>query len=193
MDSEELDRLILAARSDGGWAFGRLWEVLSPKVCGYVRGRGAADPEDLTSTVFLDAFRGLDRFDGDGSAFKRWLFTIAHRRLVDELRARARRGVPEPYEGQDDPRISDSAETVAMKRLSVDTVQRRLEGLSDDQRDVLMLRILGEMSLEEVATAMNKSVNAVKGLQKRALATLRSTETSRCDSPWRPASITESR
>lgn len=193
MTVEELDSLVAAAGSGDGSAFGRLWELLAPKVRGYVLGRGAANPDDLTSEVFLDAFRGMERFSGDGAAFKRWLFTIAHRRLVDELRARSRRGHGESYDADTDPRTSGSAEDVALGRLTAGGLQEYLDALLPEQRDVLMLRILGELSFEEVATVMGRSVDAVKGLQRRAIATLRGNEVVTRATFSSPPSIAETR
>jgi len=54
-----LDALVLDARAGSGAAFTDLWRRLSPVVAGYVRGRGVRDAEDVTSDVFLAAFRGL--------------------------------------------------------------------------------------------------------------------------------------
>lgn len=171
-----LDDLVAAARAGGGWAFGRLWELLAPKVRGYLLARGAREPDDLTSEVFLQAFRGLGRFEGDGESFKRWLFTIAHRRLVDELRGRARHGVEQAYDGVLDPRRSPSAEDDALARLLPERLRDSLAVLTPDQRDVLLLRVLGELSIEEIATATGRGVSATKSLLRRALETLRSPE-----------------
>ena len=92
MTAEDLDRWVDAARAGGGWAFGQLWEALSPGVAGYVRGRGAPDPDDVTSEVFLAAFQRIAAFQGGGAAFRSWLFTIAHHKAV----APRRRGRPRP-------------------------------------------------------------------------------------------------
>ena len=90
---DELDLLVAAARTGGGWAFGRLWEQLAPSVAAYLRGRGVRDADDVTSEVFLAAFRGIGRFHGDGVAFRSWLFTIAHHKSVDVHRRPATREV----------------------------------------------------------------------------------------------------
>src|SRR3954447_11842587 len=82
----DLDLLVDAARASGRWAFGRLWEELSPAVAAYLRRRGVRDAEDVTSDVFLAAFRGIAGFEGDGAAFRAWLFTIAHHKGVDFIR-----------------------------------------------------------------------------------------------------------
>ena len=65
------------------------------------------------------------------------------------------------------------ADNEAMDRLAVDGVIQLLDALTSDQRDVIALRIVGQMSVEEVATALEKPPGAIKALQRRALATLR--------------------
>jgi RNA polymerase sigma factor (sigma-70 family) len=85
--------VLSAAQADAAWAYERLYRMLSPSVCGYLRVQGAADPEDLTSEVFLGAFRRIGSFAGDEGQSRSWVFTIAHRRLTDERRARGCRPV----------------------------------------------------------------------------------------------------
>ncbi len=79
--------MLVAAHAGAGWAFQRLWQTYAGAVTGYLRLQGAAEPEDLTSEVFLGAFRSIRGFNGGESAFRSWLFTIAHRRLLDSRRA----------------------------------------------------------------------------------------------------------
>ncbi|MFZ0323842.1 MAG: RNA polymerase sigma factor, partial [Actinomycetes bacterium] len=97
MDADRLDALVDAARAGGHWAFERLWQELSPRVSGYLRGRGVGDADDVTSEVFLAAFQGMGTFNGDGAAFRSWLFTIAHHRGVDWQRRAARNVAQSPY------------------------------------------------------------------------------------------------
>lgn len=165
-----LDLLVEAARAGGGWAFGRLWTELSPVVHGYVRARGARDPDDVTSEVFLAAFTRIGRFTGDGRAFRSWLFTIAHHKSVDDIRQAPRE---QAHEVIDDGRRAASAEDDALARLGTYAAIGSLAGLTQDQRAVLLLRVIGELSLEETAGALGKPVGAVKALQHRALARLR--------------------
>lgn len=172
MDSHDIDLLVDAARAGGGWAFGRLWEQLSPAVQAYLRHRGCPDPEDTTSEVFLAAFRQIERFVGDGSGFRAWLFTIAHHKAVDQLRRGAHRH-ESPRDVVDDGRTASSAEDSVLASLGDSEVARLLAMLTADQRGVLLLRVIGELSLEETAAAVGKPVGAVKQLQHRGLATLR--------------------
>jgi len=174
---DELDLLVAAARSGGGWAFGRLWEQLAPSVAAYLRGRGVRDADDVTSEVFLAAFRGIGRFHGDGVAFRSWLFTIAHHKGVDVHRRPAAREVLVDAVGPGaqglDSAPARSAEDVAMEQLGGDGAVRQLATLTDDQRAVLLLRVVADLSLAETAEVLGKPVGAVKALQHRALARLR--------------------
>jgi RNA polymerase sigma-70 factor, ECF subfamily len=172
MWNEDIDLLVDAARAGGGWAFGRLWEELSPTVAAYLRSRGVRDADDVTSEVFLAAFRGIERFDGDGRAFRSWLFSIAHHKGVDAVR-RGASAREVPVETVSDGRTTASAEDGALESLERSEVSRLLGTLTTDQRDVLLLRIVGDLSLAETATAIGKPVGAVKQLQHRALARLR--------------------
>ena len=177
MTGEQLDLWVEAARAGGAWAFGHLWEALSPTVHGYVRGRGAPDPDDITSEVFLAAFQRLDSFEGNGAQFRSWLFTIAHHKAVDAVR----RG-PAVRERLVDDVLDDrtvaSAESDALDRLGDDAVRGLLDLLTDQQREVVLLRVVGELTLEETAQVVGRPVGSVKQLQRRGLARLRRNITS---------------
>jgi RNA polymerase sigma factor (sigma-70 family) len=173
-----LDALVLDARAGSGAAFTDLWRRLSPVVAGYVRGRGVRDAEDVTSEVFLAAFRGLAGFDGDGAAFRRWLFTIAHHRAVDAVRRQSRVAGDVPLEAGAElldrrGRTAHSAETEALGRMAGETALRLVHGLPADQRDVLLLRVVADLSVEEVAGVLERSADAVRQLHRRALVRLR--------------------
>ena len=167
---DDIDQLVDAARAGGGWAFGRLWASLSPQVARYLRARGVRDADDVTSEAFLAAFRGIGGFAGDGRAFRAWLFTIAHHKGVDAIRRATKEQAAEAVDGG---QTSPSAEDLALDSLSEAEVTALLGQLSDDQRSVLLLRIVGELTLAEVAVALNKPVGAVKSLQHRGLGRLR--------------------
>jgi RNA polymerase sigma factor (sigma-70 family) len=132
----------------------------------------AYEPEDLTSEVFLGVFRGLGGFDGSEQQFRSWVFMIAHRRLQDERRRAARR----PALAAMDPELSlpgGDAEREALDALGEQWVQRLAGRLSADQRTVLLLRIVADLTAEEVAQITGKSVGAVRALQRRGLDALR--------------------
>jgi RNA polymerase sigma factor (sigma-70 family) len=163
--------ILAAARTGAEWAWRQIYEELAPALTGYLRARGAPEPADLASEVFLQVVRDLRSFDGDEPDFRAWVFTIAHRRLLDDSRYRARRPV-EPASHElfaEEPRGED-AEQQALRELSAQRVRRILAGLSPDQQSVLLLRIVGDLTVEQVAGVLGKSPGAVKALQRRALA-----------------------
>jgi RNA polymerase sigma factor (sigma-70 family) len=167
------DGVLAAAQAGAGWAFERLWRTFAPSVTGYLRVQGAAEPDDVANDVFLGAFRSLASFSGDEAAFRSWLFTIAHRRLVDARRRAARRPVPQHLEGADTPSAAAAPEVEVMRRMAEERVRSLCARLVADQRDVLLLRLVGGFTVEEVAATLGKSAGAVKALQRRGLVALR--------------------
>ena len=168
------DDVLAAAQAGAAWAFEVLYRDLSPAVTGYLRLHGALDPDDLASETFLAVFRGLAGFAGDEDALRSWVFTIAHRRLVDDWRRRSRR--PQLAEDADDllPEApGGNVEDDVLTRLGTETVHRMCAGLPADQRSVLLLRVLADLTVEQVAEVMGRSVGSVKALQRRGLRRLR--------------------
>lgn len=164
--------VLAAARAGAGWAATRLYEDLAGTVRGYLRLQGATEPDDLTSEVFVGVLRGLGRFDGDEAAFRSWVFTIAHRRLTDERRRAGRRPVTTPLTGTE-PVLGGDVEAEALAGLADPVLREAIEQLTPDQRDVVLLRVVADLSLEETATVVGRGVNAVKQLQRRGLLALR--------------------
>jgi len=170
---DDFDAVLARARGGSGEAFTVIYEDLVRPVAAYLRARGASDVEDVTSEVFLSVFTGLGRFTGAQAQFRSWVFTIAHRRVVDGWRRGSRAPLQVPYEPDDDVRTSPSAEADALDVLGDQRVQELLAGVSEDQREVLTLRIVGDLTVEQVADVVGKKPGAVKALQRRGLATLR--------------------
>ena len=173
MTAERFTALLGAARDGSEHAWQELYSGLAPVVLGYLRANGSPDPEDVLSEVFLQVARDIVKFDGDEKGFRSWVFTIAHHRLIDARRHSARRPVelsPEPPEPME--RAEDAADE-ALTRIGNEEVQRILTLLSPDQRTVLLLRVVGDMSIEDVATAVGKRPGAVKALQRRGLAAVK--------------------
>ncbi len=165
----EFDEVLGAAQRDAPWAFERIYTALSPVVSGYLRVQGAREPEDLTSEVFVAVLRNIGRFAGTEAGFRSWVFTIAHRRLQDERRGLGRRpSFTVLSEAQDVPGPEDVEAAVERSERTA-WVRELCEQLSPDQRDVLLLRLLGRLTIDEVATALGKTPVAVKALQRRGL------------------------
>ena len=140
---------------------------------GYLRANGAPEPEDVLSETFLQVARDISSFDGDEAGLRGWVFTIAHHRLIDARRRSARRPVELSREPPEPVGRADDAADEALARIGLEKVQRVLGELSEDQRAVLLLRVVGDLSVEEVAKAIGKRPGAVKALQRRGLAAIK--------------------
>ena len=164
--------VLRAAKAGEGMAFERLYRWLAPQVTNFAAARGAEDPEGIANEVFLRVFDLLDRFEGDGTAFRSWIFTIARNQVIDAHRARSRR--PQ-VAGSDIPDLPvEAAESQAMRSLGAQRIGSLLAVLSDDQRDVILLRMIADLSLAQVAVVVDKPITAVKALQRRGLRRLQS-------------------
>lgn len=162
-----------AARSGAPGAWERLYLDLAPAVAGYLRLQGAAEPEDLTSEVFLGVFGGLRKFTGSEQQFRSWVFTIAHRRLIDERRRSARRPAIPTGDFDAFDRHGGDAEQDALDALGSRRVFELCAGLTAEQREVVLLRVVADLTVEQVARVVGRSVGAVKALQRRGFDALR--------------------
>lgn len=160
------------ARAGSDVAFEVIFHELAPVVAGYLRLNGAREVDELTNEVFAQVHRGLKGFAGDWGGFRSWVFTIAHHRMVDSAR-RAKRRPLEAYGDVAEEASTGDVEREALDALSEEHLHELLGVLSPDQRQVLLLRIVADLPLEEAAVTLGKTVGAVKSLQHRALAALR--------------------
>jgi RNA polymerase sigma factor (sigma-70 family) len=173
MSPERFTSLLESARQGSEAAWQELYSGLAPVVLGYLRANGAPDPEDVLSEVFLQVARDIARFEGEEKGFRSWVFTIAHHRLIDARRHSARRPVDLSAEPPEPAGRADDAAEEALNRIGIEEVSRVLGTLSEDQRAVLLLRIVGDLSIEDVAEAVGKRPGAVKALQRRGLAAVK--------------------
>ena len=170
------DERLAAARNGDPTAWSELYHEVAPLVFGYLRAQRIADPEDIAGEVLLDVVRGLHRFSGDARNLRSWVLTIAHHRLLDARRKEQRR----PVTGGPDAAFvgeasADDPERDAISTLGLGELGPALHGLTDDQRTVLLLRVIGDLPISEVARITGKRAGAVKQLQRRAAESMRRT------------------
>lgn len=164
--------VLAAAQANAPWAFERVYREFAPALAGFLRLQGLTDADDVVSEAFISAFSAIGRFEGSEGEFRAWLFTIARRRLVDEWRRRSRRP-PAGEEALGAQAAAGDVEDDALSQIGSERVHVLLAALAPDQRDVLLLRIVADMSVEQVADALGKTQGAVKALQRRGLDALR--------------------
>ena len=171
-DCDSLAELARAAACGDADAFAGIYELLSGDVYAYVRAQSSSDDacEDIVAEVFLKAWKGARSQDSVNFGYRSWIFTIARNEIQDYWRREGRFGnvitdiVKEP---RDVP--EEEADEAAIRRL----VASSLTVLTDDQRDVVMLRILAGLSTQEVSRMLETNEGAVRALQFRALRRMR--------------------
>lgn len=174
MFGQGFERTLADARRGDEAAWTALYLDLAPVLTGYLAGQRCPSPEDVTSETLLQVVRDLHRFDGDEVAFRSWVFTIAHHRLIDSRRhAQARPS--DACEAAELERLSPPQhfDDEAVIRLGGSELEHLLAATTDDQRDVLLLRYVADLTLHEVAEVLGKQYNAVKALHRRAMDALR--------------------
>jgi RNA polymerase sigma factor (sigma-70 family) len=165
----QFDAVLEGVRLGEPWAFERIFRALAPVITAYLGAQGSAEPDDLTSEVFLGVLRNIESFRGDEAGFRAWVFTIAHRRLTDERRRIGRHPSVEPLTAAADRLAPDDVEDAVVRSLGIQRLRTVCGLLGRDQRNVLLLRLVAGLTVEEVATALDKTPGAVKALQRRAL------------------------
>jgi len=173
----EFPAVLAAAKAGGDEALERLYRSCVPIVRGYLRSNLVRDADDVTSEVFVSMLRRLGTFDGDERSFRSWLLTIAHHRMIDAVRSRQRRS-----EDPTDPQVAwdHTDELLDTERSALDRLERRgllaaIDQLTPDQRATLMLRVLADLTVPEIAVVLQKPESALKALLRRGIASLRRT------------------
>lgn len=168
---ESFDDVLSAAQVGAEWAVSVLYRSLQPRLLRFLRARAPQDAEDIASQAWLEVARALPRFQGGEDDFRALVFTVARRRLSNHRRALRRR----PVEPVDDEALAGiaggrAAEDEALARLSGDEAARLISALlPPEQAEIVLLRVVGGLSADEVAALLGRRPGSVRVLQHRAL------------------------
>jgi RNA polymerase sigma-70 factor, ECF subfamily len=169
-ESDELKK-IRAAKQDSK-AFGDLYKLYVEQVFRYLYSRigNVHEAEDITAQTFLVAFESFDRFRQE-EHFASWLFTIARNKAMDHFRQRKNTSSIDEIDDipvENDPLygVIQSEQTAALSKL--------IQALPEEDRELLRLRFLAEMSFPEISHILHRNEEAVKKLTYRLLARLHS-------------------
>lgn len=169
LDSDDASLAQRAVRREtAAWSI--LFERHYRAVFAYVRYRvgNAAEAEDLAAQTFEVAYARADRFDYRGAPIEAWLLGIARNLTRDLAKKRARRGFTAELDDATAPAEPDRSAAVDLHH----DLQAAMQHLTPDQQEVLALRFLLDRSVEDTAGIMSRSEDAVKNLQRRALAAM---------------------
>ena len=169
----EVRRLVERAQKGDREALEELYLMHFDRIYSYLQMTvgNRHDAEDLTNQTFVKMLESIERFQWRKVPISAWLFRIAHNLAMDHFRAH-RRWQPEeePPEPEDSAELS--AEEEALHSIGRQSMLAMIEGLSEDQQQVLTLKFVFNFPNGDVATILGKTEGAVKSLQHRALASL---------------------
>lgn len=135
-------------------------------------GGDAALAEDAAQEAFLAAWRGLPRFRGD-SRFSTWLYRLTTNAAIDCLRREKRHRDTDDLESVELPDGGDTPQELAERSETQTAVRAALSALSEEHRQVLLLRYMQELDYGEIAAALAVSEGTVKSRINRAKARLK--------------------
>ena len=164
---EAFESVLAAAQAGAEWAFSDLYEQYNPLLLRYFAARAPREADDLAAETWVGAASRLRSFDGDEKSFRSWLFTIAHRRLADHWRSHAE-GAGEPAAGAAD--LGGGPEDIVIGAESAQAAARKIASvLGPEQAEVVLLRVVGGLDLEQVSQILGKKPGTVRVIQHRAL------------------------
>ncbi len=168
---DDFGDILAAAKAGQEWAVGALYDAMAASLLRYLTWEERAEAEDIAGETWLAVAERIARFEGDEAAFRSRLFAIARRRLADHRRRGARRRTV-PVPGDELASISgapDPADLVVEKLSGDEALALLTRTLPADQAEVVVLRVVGGLSVEETAAALGKRAGNVRVLQHRAL------------------------
>ncbi|HVA04908.1 MAG TPA: sigma-70 family RNA polymerase sigma factor [Acidimicrobiales bacterium] len=170
METAPSGKSLDAARAGDEWATTCLFRESNPALLRFLRHHAPDVAEDLLAETWLAAARQLPKFQGDADDFRAWLFTVARRRVADHYRRRHRRPRLVELEAQTLPPAGDRPEESSLDALSAQSaIEALVRDLPPDQAEVVLLRVVADLSVDQVADIMGRSPGSVRVLQHRAL------------------------
>jgi RNA polymerase sigma-70 factor, ECF subfamily len=164
------DEVLAAAQLGEEWAVAVLYRDLHPRLARYLEVREPRAAQDLEGEVWLAIAQGIAQFSGGEAPFRAWVFSIARRRLADYRRTAARRATVPVSAEQLDRAVGHGPEAIVLEDISAAAAAAFVAAtLSADQAEIVLLRVLGGLSVEQVAGLVGKRPGTVRVLQHRAL------------------------
>lgn len=168
----EEQTVLLAVKGDEK-AFGQLYDAYVDSIYRfiYLRVEDQQTAEDITANVFMKSWEKLDRYQPRGVPFRAWLFRIARNAVIDHYRTRKEVAPLEAVVNTYDESAMPVSERVSV-RIEAEKIVTLMKELTEDQRNVLTLKLVHGLNTKEVAKALGKRQGAVRALQMRGLQAL---------------------
>lgn len=171
---EQLNGLVLRAKNGDTKAFGILYDLHADRIYRYIYYKlsHTFDAEDLTAEVFLRAFEKIGDYEIRECPFSSWLYRIAHNAVVDYYRLKGKTVTNVLDEEGTHSSEQHNPEIIILSNLDSQDLCQALQALTDEQKDVILLRFIEGMPARQVAEILGKPEGAVRALQRRGLKAL---------------------
>lgn len=169
------DKIIKDAIKGEATAFGLLYDHYQPQIYRFIllKVSRREEAEDLTHQVFMSAWQNIGSYRHLGYPFSSWLYQIARNQVIDHYRTRKPDVELEAAE-MEGVFANSNSQTITENRLELEKVMAAIAKLKPAYQDIILMRFVEELSLKEVAAALDRSEGAVKLLQHRAVRQLKS-------------------
>jgi RNA polymerase sigma factor (sigma-70 family) len=162
--------VLAGAKTGEPWALEALYRDMQPRLLRYLNSQEPQAAEDLASETWIGLAVSVPWFEGDEDAFRAFLFTVAHRRVLDHRRKEySRRTAATDQETLEGLSPASDGERTALDQVGTGWALEQIATLPPDQAEVVLLRVIGDLSVDEVASIVGKRPGAVRSLQLRAL------------------------
>jgi len=173
----KLEHALTAAQNGDEMAFEILWRENNSRLTKFVQARtykSDLDYEEIVSETWLNVARDVKKFKGDYSGFTAWVYSIARNRIIDSSRKRDRTIRPqaeleEAFWIPGNQNLERDFEASEGVKKIIDQINK----LPAAQAEVLMLKVVGDLKIEEIAKIVKKNTNSVRVLAHRGLTGLK--------------------
>lgn len=153
--------------------FGKLYDLYIRKIYQFIyfKTHQKEVAEDLTSITFMKALKAIDKFDSHKGVFKTWLYQIARNTVIDHYRSHhPTQNIEDAWEAKDKTDLVQETDS----QMKIEAIRKYMENLKPEQREIILLRVWGDHSFNEIAEILGKTEAACKMSFKRVMEKLRS-------------------
>lgn len=172
MQTTDENELVRRAQGGDAEAYGTIYDLYAPKLYRFIyyKVHHRETAQDLLSETFMKSLKAIGRFDPERGTVSSWLYSIARNAVIDHYRTvRPESDLEDAWGLDSGSDVARDAETA----LKLEAVRGHLAALSAMEREILTMRVWGEMSHAEIAAALGKTEDACKVAFSRAVAKLK--------------------
>ena len=158
-------------------AFGLLYDQYQPRIYRfiYLKVSHREEAEDLTHQVFLESWRKITEYRHQGFPFSAWLYRIARNEVIDYYRTKKTHITLEVVQDEDQAEIKleTSLFEAVEQTISIERIKMAIQKLKPLDQDIIILRFVEDLSPQEVGLLIERTPEAVRVLQHRAIKNLK--------------------